>query len=299
MNKSFADMGHIETTKIDIAESCLNNIGLYIIQKIREEDLREVKYTLNINEPKEAEKILEEEAKSKIDISEMILNNKDILINLEDFYEEDCQLSLLNWAFDLHKRFRQQRYLNTSLTLDYYEKINKDLNYKKNSLNNNLEILLFNILNIFEIFPIKPDDLKSLNFIGKLTKIKKDMKTQNIIIYKKIKNLIKFWKSMIKLFEKHRKSKTKIKDQKALNINLNRKRPREDDENAQKEKHKNLCEIREDNEIISSNLSSSIYETDSCEQNELKKKNVSWKNDDIMVDKIVFDPNEAPSRKST
>ena len=112
------------------------------------------------------------------------------------------------------------------------------------------------------------------------------MKIHNRIIYKKIKNLIKFWKSMIKLFDEN---KAKLLSE---NINLNRKRQREDDETAKKEKDKNNCKFKEDNDISSSN--SSLYETDSCEQNELKKKKVSWKSDEILVDKIEYDPTNAP-----
>ena len=172
------------TTRIDAFESCLANIGFYIIQKIREEDLRE-NYLSNLEED-EGQKLLKEEMESKIYITELILSNRDSLIELEDFYEEECQLSLLNWACNIHKKLIKQKSYKYSLDLDYYENLNKD-SLNKNSLNKNLEILLFNILNIFEIFPIKPDDLNSLNFFGKLKEIKKDMKTQNIIIYKKIK----------------------------------------------------------------------------------------------------------------
>ena len=296
MSKIYASFLSYETGINDAFETYLNNIGFYIIQKIREEDLRKDKYILDIDENAEDQKMMEEEIKSKIGISEMILNNKDILMNLEDFYEEDCQFSLLNWACSIHKRFRQQRYSKTGFALDYYENINKDFSNKKNSLNNNAEILIFNILNIFEIFPIKPDDLKSLNFIEKLKEIKKDMKTQNLIIYKKIKNLIKFWKSMIKLFDKHKAYLNSEKNN--VNININKKRLRENEETAQKDKNKNriLCGLKENNENFSSNLS--IYETDSCELNEVKKKNVSWKTDDLLVDKVEYDPTNAPANPS-
>jgi len=283
MNKIFASMESFEKSRFDTFESCLTNIGFYIIQKIREEDLREDKYTINLDETEESQNMMEEEIKSKISITEMILNNKDILMNMEDFYEEDCQLSLLNWAFHLNKRFRKQNCSQTSL--DNYENINKDFFNKKNSLINNLEILLLNILNIFEIFPIKPNDLKSLNFIGKLKKIKKDMKTQNIIIYKKIKILIKFWKSMIKLFDKHKNILISKKNE--ININLNKKRQRGDEDNMLKD------EIKEDNDKFPSNISTD--ESISYKQNETKKKNVSWKNDNILVDKIEFNPNDAPT----
>ena len=281
MNRILASMESYEKTRFDTFESCLTNIGFYIIQKIREEDLREYKYPINLDEAEESQKMLEEEINSKISITEMILNNKDILMNMEDFYEEDCQLSLLNWACDLNKRLRQQNCSKTCL-ISYYE-INKDFFNNKNSLINNLEILLLNILNIFEIFPIKPNDLKSLNFIGKLKKIKKDMKTQNIIIYKKIKILIKFWKSMIKLFDKHKN--ILISKRNEININLNKKRQREDGDNENKNK--------EDNDKCPSTISSDG--TISYKKIETKKKFVSWKNDNILVEKIEFNPNDAPT----
>ena len=278
--------GNMKNTPITPIDCCLNNIGFYIIQKIREEDFREDKTSLNIEESDEAKKLIEGEIISKINIAEMILNNRDILMNLEDFYEEDCQFSLLNWAWDIHKRIKRQRSQKTCLALEYYEKINKDFFKYKNSLINNMEILLYNILNIFEIFPIKPDDLKSLNFIEKLKDIKKEMKIHNRIIYKKIKKLIKFWKSMIKIFDEQ---KAKLLTE---NIIINRKRQREEDETKRKDKDKNNFRFKEDNDS-SSNLS--LYETDSCEQNEIKKKKVSWKSDEILVDKIEYDPNNAPN----
>ena len=119
------------------------------------------------------------------------MNNRDILMNLEEFYDEDCQLSLLNWAWNIHRRFFRNKniepFLNTSCTVTHFP-LNNDLLFKNNCLNNKAEILLFNILNIFEIFPIKPDDLKSLNFIEKLKEIKRDMKSKNLINIRKSKN---------------------------------------------------------------------------------------------------------------
>ncbi len=285
MNQIYASMISSENERNNSIESYFTNIGLYIIQKIREEDLRKDKYSINIEESIENQRLVQEEVKTKIGIAEMILKNKDILMGLEDFYEEDCQFSLLNWACDIHKKFVKERYSKTSLDLDY-ENLNKNL-FNKKSLNNNEEILLFNILNIFEIFPIKPDDLKSLNFIDKLKEIKKDMKNKNLLIYKKIKNLIKFWKSMIKIFDNHKSEFIP-----GNNI-INKKRLREDESTAKKDKYIKSNEFQEDNEIYISNLS--IYETDSGEHNEIKKKNVSWKNDNILVDKIEYNPNNPPN----
>ena len=209
----------------------------------------------------------------------MILNNRDILINLEDFYEEDCQLSLLNWACNINRKFFANKNFeplseaNTHSDIQF--PLNKDLFFKKNYLNNKAEILLFNILNIFEIFPIKPDDLKSLNFIEKLTEIKQDMKSRNLILYKKVKKLVKFWKKMIKFFDSQ-KNLNQISEilpesqsLKHFDLTLNKKR------------------LLENSSISSSVTNTSLDEIESGEI-KIKKKNVKWK--DFLVEKIEFNP---------
>ena len=284
-------------------ESNLNYVGLYIIQKLREEDLREMHHpSFNLDESNLNSEKIAEELQSKLDIVELIMNNRDILINLEDFYEEDCQLSLLNWAWNIHRIFFGNKNtepfanMNTNSNADCC--LNKDLLFKNNCLNNKAEILLFNILNIFEIFPIKPDDLKSLNFIEKLRDIKKGMKPRNLMIYKKIKKLIKFWKKMIKFFDSQRKStipETKATSQnpKFFDITLNQKRQLEDCDTEQKDKNKRSCFLpnKETNDNMSSNIS--LDETESGEH-KIKKKNVTWKSQESLVERIEFDPMNAP-----
>ena len=284
-------------------ESNLNYVGLYIIQKLREEDLREMHHpSFNLDESNLNSEKIAEELQSKLDIVELIMNNRDILINLEDFYEEDCQLSLLNWAWNIHRIFFGNKNtepfanMNTNSNADCC--LNKDLLFKNNCLNNKAEILLFNILNIFEIFPIKPDDLKSLNFIEKLRDIKKGMKPRNLMIYKKIKKLIKFWKKMIKFFDSQRKStipetKATIQNPKFFDITLNQKRQLEDCDTEQKDKNKRLCFLpnKETNDNMSSNIS--LDETESGEH-KIKKKNVTWKSQESLVERIEFDPMNAP-----
>jgi hypothetical protein len=284
-------------------ESNLNYVGLYIIQKLREEDLREMHHpSFNLDESNLNSEKIAEELQSKLDIVELIMNNRDILINLEDFYEEDCQLSLLNWAWNIHRIFFGNKNtepfanMNTNSNADCC--LNKDLLFKNNCLNNKAEILLFNILNIFEIFPIKPDDLKSLNFIEKLRDIKKGMKPRNLMIYKKIKKLIKFWKKMIKFFDSQRKStipETKATSQnpKFFDITLNQKRQLEDCDTEQKDKNKRSCFLpnKETNDNMSSNIS--LDETESGEH-KIKKKNVTWKSEESLVERIEFDPMNAP-----
>ena len=178
------------TPRSDEITPYLNSIGLYIIKKIHEEDFKS-KPEIPIPENSKTDSLCStidniycNRIQSKVAITELILKNKDIIYNLKEFYEEDCQLSLMNWVNAVHKDLKQ------SLK---NEKINKN----KLILNKNQEILLFNIINILEILPIKPDDLISLNFIDILKKIKKDIKTQNDILYNKIKTLLNFWKSII------------------------------------------------------------------------------------------------------
>jgi len=281
--------------------SNLNNVGLYIIQKLREEDLKESLPSLDLEELNIETENLEKEIKSKLSIVDLILNNRDILINLEDFYEEDCQLSLLNWACNINRKFFANKNFeplseaNTHSDIQF--PLNKDLFFKKNYLNNKAEILLFNILNIFEIFPIKPDDLKSLNFIEKLTEIKQDMKSRNLILYKKVKKLVKFWKKMIEFFDSQ-KTLNQISEMlpesqslKHFDLTLNKKRLLENSSTEKKEKGQKP-ENKDDNENISSSVTNTSLDEIESGENKIKKKNVKWK--DFLVEKIEFNPMNAP-----
>ena len=285
--------------------SNLSTVGLYIIQKLREEDLKEMLPSLSLDESNLNLENVAEELNSKYSIVELILNNRDILVNLDEFYEEECQLSLLNWAWNIHRKFfgrkNETNSTGNNLETDTNANIflNKEFLFKNKCLNNKAEILLFNILNIFEIFPIKPDDLKSLNFIEKLRDIKKDMKSRNLLLYKKIKKLINFWKKMIKFFEAQNKPNSPSPEEKSDNVfrifdvSLNQKRSLENCDTDKKEKKKKITFItkKEDCEIMSSNIS--LDDTESGEH-KIKKKNVSWKSQDSLVEKIEFDPMNAP-----
>jgi len=285
--------------------SNLSTVGLYIIQKLREEDLKEMLPSLSLDESNLNLENVAEELNSKYGIVELILNNRDILVNLDEFYEEECQLSLLNWAWNIHRKFfgrkNETNSTGNNLETDTNANIflNKEFLFKNKCLNNKAEILLFNILNIFEIFPIKPDDLKSLNFIEKLRDIKKDMKSRNLLLYKKIKKLINFWKKMIKFFEAQNKPNSPSPEEKSDNVfrifdvSLNQKRSLENCDTDKKEKKKKITFItkKEDCEIMSSNIS--LDDTESGEH-KIKKKNVSWKSQDSLVEKIEFDPMNAP-----
>lgn len=236
----------------DKEEECIQEaFGNYIIERIHKEDLSlDKNISLNDDvEENEAKMIFEE----KINITSLILKNQELLVNFEIFYEEDCQFSLLIWGYKSIKKFNLVK--------------NKSL-YRKN-----LEVLLFNIINIFEIFPIKPNDLISLNFIEKLNKIKYIVKKFNIDLYSKVKNLLYYWKNLINIYYSNYNIKVS-------NINLlNKKREREDEEKD------------EDSTLISSET----YNSRSPDLNNSRiKKNVSWKEESILIDYCEFDPNKSP-----
>ena len=120
------------------------NIAYYLISKIHEEDA-----IAGIE--------------SKIRITEEILANRDILIQYPKFYDEECLLSLINWAYNI----------------------------------SNKDILIKNIINILESFPITPCDLISFSFISKLNKINQHLKFSNFLLYQQIKQIKFNWKNLI------------------------------------------------------------------------------------------------------
>ena len=235
-------------------EECAQEaFGNYIIGRIHKEDLS-LNQNMSPNEENEAKIIFEE----KIYITSLILSNIELLVGFENFYEEDCQFSLLIWGYKSCKKYNSVK--------------NKSL-YRKN-----LEVLLYNIIKIFEIFPIKTNDLISLNFIEKLNKIKYTVKNFNLGLYSKIKNLIFYWKNLISFYNSH------INIEVSNNINLlNKKRIKE------KEKE-------EDDELsfISTNVTLD-FTPRNLDIIPKIKKSVSWKEKTLLVEICNFDPNKSPS----
>lgn len=109
---------------------------------------------------------------TKIFLTSCVINNCHMLTNLDDFFEEECHLSLVDWIYNLF-RFN-----------------------KKNNLpfDQKLRDLLNNILIIFEILPIKTKDLLSLKIFEKLNKIRKFIKHSKCPLTFKLKRLLKYWK---------------------------------------------------------------------------------------------------------
>ena len=117
------------------------------------------------------EKVLSLE--NKIQITYDIIMNTDKLTNFDDFFEEECHLTLVNWIYNTKKEL------------------------KKGFLDGRSYHLIYNILNIFETFPINLKDLLVLNIYQKLNKIRKFMKKINFILFLKLDNLLSYWENFI------------------------------------------------------------------------------------------------------
>jgi hypothetical protein len=107
----------------------------------------------------------------KILITQYIIQNHSKISKHNDFYEEECHLVLINWIYGLKKEIQ----VNGLVDVRIYH-------------------LLYNILNIFESFPIDLKDLFNLNIYEKLNKIRKIMKKININIFCKLERLLNYWK---------------------------------------------------------------------------------------------------------
>lgn len=212
------------------------NIVDYLISRIHEED---TKFGL-------------EYVSEKISITEQVLMNCGSLLSVEDFYEEECQGSILNWAYDL---------------------VCKSDFASEKAIKKNVEILLVNILKIFQVFPIKPMDLISLNFIHKLNKIKHSLKYTNLLLYQNFKQLILYWSNIIHLHL------SQVSNQHFLAI----KRKRNSSASDRDEEEEN-----EEDDISSTSQS----KTNLSSVDTKCSKKVTWLADDILVDCVDFDPNE-------
>lgn len=192
----------------------------FIISRVNEEDYKE-----GIEE--------------KVQLSRTIIEYNELLSGTEEFYEEECHLSLLNWACDSLK--------------------------EQSVIDINLESLLYNILTIFEIFPINSKDLISLNFIEKLNKIKRRVikkagdKDFSPFV-SRIDRLINYW---VKLFSFFQKSDSEN------DISLGQKRSRDSSDNL-------------------SNISAN--DTEAVSSTSTSGKSVKFKEN--LVEVVEFDPSD-------
>ena len=137
--------------------------------------------------------------KEKIDLSAEIIQNRPYVISQDAFLQEECHVTLLNWIWKIRN------------------KINSE-NFEFLHLND----LLFNIILIFETFPIQTDTLVSCHFLTKLNLITNQVNEINSALACRIRTLVHYWDEQIK----------KIK----LNKLLQKKRSRSKEEsNAESE----------------------------------------------------------------
>ncbi len=109
----------------------------------------------------------------KINLTALIFTHRDAISKSDDFFEEECHLSLVNWIYA------------------YINELKKD----KSVIDDRVYHLLYNILIIFEIFPLKANDLFELKIFEKLNKFRKFIKTKNINIYHQVDRLLNYWSS--------------------------------------------------------------------------------------------------------
>jgi len=134
---------------------------------------------------------------AKINFTAMIFTQRDLIAESEDFYEEECHLSLVNWI---------------------YEYINESKRYNE-LLDEKVFHLIYNILIIFEILPLKVNDLFELKIFEKLNKLRKFIKTKNINIYSQVDRLLNYWTSFCtnnSLNVKRNRTETEFQDDKSV-----------------------------------------------------------------------------------
>ena len=170
---------------------------------------------------------LEEE----INLSAYIIKHKEEFYSNDLFYLEECHQSILNWIWYKRKNLTPQN-------IDF----------------NQLIDLLFNVIIIFEYFPMKLDILINCHLIKKLKDIKNCIKDYNIPLTFRIENLINYWEKQ----SNNLKNKSLLKKKRGREIEFD----------------------LSDNETVSSLINDNEYEfcdTSYSINSKKKYKRVSWK----------------------
>ena len=178
----------------------------------------------------------------KITFTNSILLNKDKFSELKEFYEEECHLSLINWIWKERKILKYPNaYFNKLLGILY---------------------LLNNILNIFQILHINPNDIIELKLFDKLNNIKGLIKNWEIEhpILNLISNILNKWKSEI---------------EESKEIKLNKKINRSDDE----------TEFESDINLLNNNIKVNISKNFNKKVKKNIKKNISF---ELSKNRIIY-----------
>lgn len=102
----------------------------------------------------------------KINFTSILVNYRNHL-DLAEFFEEECHLSLVQWI-----------YSNIPLITTEDDQIFH---------------LLYNIIILFEVLPINVNDLFELKIFDKLNKIRKLIKNKRLYIFQHLDNLLNYW----------------------------------------------------------------------------------------------------------
>jgi hypothetical protein len=198
----------------------------------------------------------------KVLISNLILMNNNLFINFNDFFEEECHLSLLNWVF------------NEKIFL-------KNNNLNNNNINNKFNLflqLLNNVLNIFLSLPINSNDILNLKMFQRLKNIKYYISLWNNI------NIKNYYINLINQILNIWKEKVEINFNSFLNIKRNR------------DFNKDKFYLKEDTEADSYDNDSIIYEKELKIKN--KKNGKTLKFDLSKNKKIIFNKEDEPIKIS-
>ena len=198
----------------------------------------------------------------KVLISNLILMNNNLFINFNDFFEEECHLSLLNWVFN-EKIFLKNKNLNN------------------NNINNKFNLflqLLNNVLNIFLSLPINSNDILNLKMFQRLKNIKYYISLWNNI------NIKNYYINLINQILNIWKEKVEINFNSFLNIKRNR------------DFNKDKFYLKDDTEADSYDNDSIIYEKELKIKN--KKNGKTLKFDLSKNKKIIFNKEDEPIKIS-
>jgi len=198
----------------------------------------------------------------KVLISNLILMNNNLFINFNDFFEEECHLSLLNWVF------------NEKIFL-------KNNNLNNNNINNKFNLflqLLNNVLYIFLSLPINSNDILNLKMFQRLKNIKYYISLWNNI------NIKNYYINLINQILNIWKEKVEINFNSFLNIKRNR------------DFNKDKFYLKEDTEADSYDNDSIIYEKELKIKN--KKNGKTLKFDLSKNKKIIFNKEDEPIKIS-
>lgn len=104
----------------------------------------------------------------KLILTSMLIMYMPVWIEKEDFYEEECHLSMMDWIYKLRSE------------------LEKDLDER-------VFHLLYNIIIIFGNIPIKVDDLLDFKIYQKFNKIRKLIQNKKLIYYEPLDRLLNHW----------------------------------------------------------------------------------------------------------